>query len=254
MRAWPSTLVALILGGALVASGYLLAGGIKSLHANARHVVVKGLAERDVRANRAELTIFIQNGGPDRAATFPAVDAAQKRVVEALKALGFKDSEITSGQWLTEAERSEFTPEELNANPKLARHAFTTKSTVHVETNSVDQAAAAERGVNDLITRTQGAVTGAAVAYAYTELRSIRGEMIAEATHDARNAAQQFAKDSGSKVGVIREASQGVFSVTDKGAHASASADRPADEGAAAGSSLEKSVRVVTSVDYELID
>ena len=254
MRALPSIIIALILGVSFVVSGYLLAGGVKTLRANTRHVVVKGLAVREVHADRAILTVFVQSGGPDRAATLPIVDAGQKRVVEALKALGFKDGEVTLGQWQTETERSEFTAEELNANPKLARHTFTTKASVQVETASVDAAQSAYRGINDLMTRTQGAVTGAAVNFSYTQLGSIRAAMIAEATRDARNAALQFAQDSGSKVGVIREATQGVFSVADRGAPVASAGDRPAEEGASAGSSLEKSVRVVTSVDYELVD
>ena len=74
--------------------------------------------------------------------------------------------------------------------------------------------------------------------YLYTELDKIKPGMIAEATKDARRAAEQFAQDSGSKVGAIRTAQQGLFSIDDR--------DQFSPE--------LKKVRVVTTVDYYLSD
>lgn len=62
--------------------------------------------------------------------------------------------------------------------------------------------------------------------------------MIAEATKNARSAAEQFAHDSNSKVGKIKNATQGLFSIED----------------AAPGLEYRKNVRVVTTVVYELAD
>ena len=62
--------------------------------------------------------------------------------------------------------------------------------------------------------------------------------MIEEATKNARVAAEQFARDSGSKVGKIQTASQGLFSI----------------ENAAPGLDYKKNVRVVTTVVYSLKD
>lgn len=52
--------------------------------------------------------------------------------------------------------------------------------------------------------------------YEFTGLNAIKPEMIAEATHNAREAAAKFAQDSGSKLGPIITASQGQFSITDR--------------------------------------
>ncbi|MBO7047471.1 MAG: SIMPL domain-containing protein, partial [Spirochaetia bacterium] len=76
------------------------------------------------------------------------------------------------------------------------------------------------------------------VEYLFTKLNDIKPQMIAEATQNARKAAEQFAHDSGSKVSKIKRASQGLFSIDD----------------AAPGLPERKSVRVVTTVEYILSD
>lgn len=74
--------------------------------------------------------------------------------------------------------------------------------------------------------------------YLFTGLDAIKPEMIAAATADARRAAQQFAEDSGSRVGQIRQATQGYFSIEDLDSY----------------TPDVKRVRVVTTVDYALED
>jgi hypothetical protein len=74
--------------------------------------------------------------------------------------------------------------------------------------------------------------------FIYTALNEIKPEMIAEATRNAREAARQFAEDSGSEVGKIMRATQGLFTIED------------------VDSSMphRKIVRVVTTVDFLLTD
>ena len=81
-------------------------------------------------------------------------------------------------------------------------------------------------------------LSGAGVEYLFNGLNAIKPQMIAEATQNARKAAEQFARDSGSQVGKIKRASQGLFSIDD----------------AAPGLPERKSVRVVTTVEYILSD
>jgi len=68
--------------------------------------------------------------------------------------------------------------------------------------------------------------------------------MIAEATRRARLAAEQFAQDSGSTVGKIRKAHQGMFVI------------QPRDPvpGIMESGQLNKTVRVVSTIEYYLED
>ena len=76
------------------------------------------------------------------------------------------------------------------------------------------------------------------VQYEYTGLNKIKPQMIEEATKNAREAAEKFAKDSESELGKIKSASQGQFSITDRDAN----------------TPYIKKVRVVTTVNYSLED
>ena len=74
--------------------------------------------------------------------------------------------------------------------------------------------------------------------FEYTKLNAIKPALIAEATSNARQSAEQFAKDSGARIGGILSASQGVVDISDR------------DQG----SPQVKKVRVVTTVEYFLRD
>ena len=74
--------------------------------------------------------------------------------------------------------------------------------------------------------------------YEYTSLNDIKPETIAQATRSASEAADKFAQDSHSKVGSIKTASQGQFSITDRDSF----------------TPWIKNVRVVTTVTYYLQD
>lgn len=95
----------------------------------------------------------------------------------------------------------------------------------------------------DLVGRGVFLEEGSGMAYTFTKLNDIKPDMVAEATKDARASAQQFAEDSGSSVGKIREATQGYFTIE-------------ARDGEAGGWGMSdspfKKVRVVTTVSFSL--
>jgi len=217
-----------VLAGGLAVMGYFIGDGLHSLKPNTRNVSVRGLSEREVLADTAQLVIKFANVGASPEKIFPTLTATQKQVLAFLKGGGIKDEDITIGQWST----SRTSADDLKNDPSLPL--FEVSGAITVSTQDVSAVEQVYKKLNDLRVATNGAVEGGAKSYSFNGLAPIRAEMIAAATKDARNAALQFAADSDSKVGSIATASQGVFQVL-------------GDDG-----DVRKTVRVVTTVNYEL--
>ena len=83
--------------------------------------------------------------------------------------------------------------------------------------------------------------------YIFTKLNDVKPEMMAQATKNARAAAEQFAKDASAKVGTIRNATQGYFSIYAQDASEGAAGNECGEQ-----ASLMKRVRVVTTIEYYL--
>jgi hypothetical protein len=228
--------VAVILALGLVALGFFIGDGLRHIRSTDRFVNVRGLSERAVTADTAQLMIKVEHNGSTPTAIFPLMTETQNQVLAFLQQAGLKPDEIQIGQWST----TRTSPEDLKNDPSLPR--FTSAGAIGVLSHNITAAQDIDRQVNDLRIKTNGGVTDTDVVFSFRGLGPLRAEMIAAATKDARNAALQFAQDSGSQVGSIRNASQGAFQITAPGLDN----DDP--------KSLHKTVRVVTTVDYELKD
>ena len=80
--------------------------------------------------------------------------------------------------------------------------------------------------------------------YLFDDINALKPSMIAEATKNARMAAEQFARDSGSKLGGILRANQGVFEILPRDKAPMLQQDKQ----------IDKTVRVVATLDYALVD
>ncbi len=224
-----------LLGG-LLGAGYFVGQGLTSIGAKERFVTVKGLAERAVLADSASAGFNLQASGNDLAQLYKELEAQQKKLAELLASKGFATSNINLGVFSSSTTSSE----DRKNDPSLPM--YQVSATVLVSDNDVQKIASLVAEGNQLMIQAGGYIVGVYANYAFGGLSAIRAEMIAEATKDARNAAQQFAADSGSKVGAIRNASQGVFSIGTVGGDYDDSTQ------------INKRVRVVTTVDYYLKD
>jgi len=223
-----------LLGGllalGLVISAMLLSSAIRDFRISDRFVEVKGLAEREVEADLAIWPINYQLAGTTLDDLRDRMSEADEAVIAFLKLRGFTDAEITpnppriNDQWLFSAENQRPT------NRYTAERGLTLKS------DKVDAALRALQESSELVG--QGVVLmpnwGQAAQFLFTGLNDIKPEMIAEATADARRAANQFAADSEATIGPIRSARQGFFSIKER--------DPSTPE--------IKVVRVVTTIEY----
>lgn len=225
-----------LLCAGLIVSAYLVSQGFTRFKALERTVIVKGLAEREVRADVAIWPLTFSVAADDL--TF-LVDTltAQNAVVEGfLREKGFKDSEISvSPPSVVDRHAQGY------SGASRYRFRYIGKSTVSVYTENIELVRKAREKLSELGSR------GIAVAgenyesrteYLYTKLNEVKPVMIEEATNNARVVAEKFAADSGSRLGKIKRASQGQFSISDRDSN----------------TPYIKKVRVVSTLEYYLTD
>jgi uncharacterized protein len=237
--------------GVLIALGMIIGGWalgtqIKATRLSDRYVTVKGLVEKQVKSDLAIWPIRFKAAGNELAALHAKADADRQVVLDFLKQQGMQDPEIELGVLrVVDTQAREY-------GSDRSPYRYIVEQRVTVRTSRVDQAAAAAQKTALLLQK--GIVLeggpGEGVTYKFTGLNSIKPDMITEATRNARAAADRFAADSGSQVGSIRQANQGVFSIVD------ADSGGQPDDGAygysGGDSSIMKTVRVVTTVQYYL--
>ncbi len=233
--------------------GLLLGTRIRDFKRADRYVEVKGLVERTVKSDSATWPISFSEAGDSLPEVFAASENDKAAVLSFLKSQGFTGPSVTEGS-ISVTDRS---TAQYNNGSKGPR--FVVEQTITVQSNDVDKVAAANAKTADLIRAgvviSSGQGQGSGVAYKFNGLNALKPDMITEATRNARASADRFAADSGSQVGSIRSANQGVFSIDAANAGSSTGEEgNPYIAGQQEQSSLMKKVRVVSTIDYYLVN
>lgn len=237
-----ATILGLCAGLGIALCGYFIFNGMVSFRKSGRFVTVKGLAEREVKADLAIWKVRFKVADNSLTAANEKVANDMLKVKEFLRQFSIEESEMElSAPRVIDLFAREYGPERLPPNRYIIEAALV------VKTKKIDQIVNAAQKAIELIK--MGIVLdensyGANPAYLYTRLNDIRPQMLAEATKSARALAEQFAEDSASMVGPIRQANQGTFTI----------GSYEQSEGGDERSTPMKRVRVVSSIDYFLID
>lgn len=233
MNTWRTEAVILAIG--MVVLGGQIADGIDDFVAKDRVVTVKGLAEMEVPANKVTWPLMYKEVGNDLSTLYNKISNTNKAIVDFLKQKGIAEDEIS----INAPEIIDMQAERYVGENKTYRYNVTTVITV--TSNKVDLVRSLISEQGELLK--QGiAITGGDyrynIQYDFTSLNEIKPQMIEEATKNAREAAQKFAKDSDSELGKIKRAVQGQFSIENRDAN----------------TPYIKRIRVVTTIDYSLED
>ena len=228
---WPGVFVAI----GLFLLGFMIKLGIGDFISNQRVVTVKGLAEREVAADRVIWPLMYKVVGNDLYYIYNMIDVRNRAVMDFLMSNGIDSSEIT----VSAPEIIDMLAERYNTQPVSYKYNVT--SVLTVSSDKVDSIRKLMVEQTDLLK--QGvAITGGDYRYStqflFTGLNEIKPGMVEEATQNARMTAEKFARDSDSRLGKIKRATQGQFSISDRDAN----------------TPYIKVVRVVTTVDYFLND
>jgi len=233
---------ALVLAAGLALGGQLMGAGFSRMRTADRTVTVKGVAEREVKADLAIWPLRLSASDDDLARANQALARSVQLVRGFLTAQGLD----TAG---TEITLQEFGVQDTRSTGMMNTARYLIKVALLVRSRDVDRVQAASQQVADLVrdgvvlTSGQEYGTGGPT-FVFTGLNAIKPPMIAEVTARARESAEQFARDAGSPLAGIRSASQGVFEIL------------PRDQamGISEESQVMKRVRVVSTVVYGLRD
>ncbi len=234
------TLNTLILGVSLILGlsslGLILGGAALRVKAFERTVVVKGLSEREYPADVVIWPIRFTEAANDLAVLYEALDASAAKIAGFLKQNGVAEKDISvsppdvTDKW---AERY--------GSGQRPQFRYSATQTVTVYSTQVETVRGIMSRLSELGKRGiafTGTGYGDQAEYLFTRLNEVKPAMIEEATRKAREVAEKFAADSKSRLGKIRKARQGQFSIA------------PRDQN----NPHIKRVRVVSTVEYYLSD
>lgn len=221
-----------VLALGLVLGGWFIGDGFRRAKEADRAVTVRGLAEREVTADLATWTLAYSATAPDMATAQASVDRDSQSIRAFFGELGFPAEAL---------QPTGVNVQSFNNNGVVS---FTVRQRMTLRTTDIDRAQKAVKRQFDLVRRGVMLEEGSGMAYTFTKLNTIKPEMVAAATKDARSAAEQFARDSGSSVDGIKNATQGYFEITAR--------DGDGGGGWGVSDTPYKKVRVVTTIDFYL--
>lgn len=226
---------AIILSLGMVIAAESLRVGIKQFAKADRVVTVKGLSEREVKANKVVWPLVFKEMGNDPAQMYENIKAKNQQVVKFLVEHGISENEISQNSPNVNDRRA-------GSYDQNIPYRYIATSVITVTSDKVDLVRKIMREQSELMKLGIALVTELygpnSVSYQFTGLNDIKPEMIEESTKNARSTAEKFAMDSDSELGKIKKASQGQFSIENR------------DEN----TPHIKRIRVVSTIEYYLED
>ena len=229
-----------LIGLGVAAGGYLAGESLVKSRLGYRVVTVKGLAEREVKANLGFWPIRFVTTGATLEEARGQLEKSEAAVKGFLSKNGFGDQDMNVQNIQVEDRAASYNAQ---GTPESSRFVLT--EDLLVRSTDVDKLTASSRMIGDLLK--SGVVFSADAynagpSYIFTGVNDLKGEMLTEATKRAREAADKFAAESGAKVGDIQNANQGIIEITPA---IEIPNDRPEKQ-------VQKKVRVVTTITYFL--
>lgn len=216
--------------------GYVLGSSAIKFKEYERTVTVKGLSEKELPADIVLWPIQFTRANNDLTALYASLEKDTKQIVSFLKSNGFQNSEIT----ISPPAITDKLAQQYGDNSKV-KIRYTAIQSVTLYSKKVDTVRSTINKLTEL--GKEGIVFSGenyrnSTEYIFTRLNEVKPGMIEDATRKARKVAEKFAQDSNSKLGKIKSARQGQFSI------------RARDKN----TPHIKQIRVVSTVEYYLSD
>lgn len=243
---WAATIIGACLVIGLAVGGYFIGKGGARFKSDIHTVTVKGLVEKEVKADQAVWGLRFRRASDDLKDAHNKISFDRVTAIAFLKKQGFNDNEITihPTQTIDKLAR-EFG--QAQGSDKLR---YVVTASLLVVTKNVDTVIKS-LGATDELLKSGVVLDGQAEGgtanprYVITTFNALRPLLLADATKNARSTAQQFASDSGAQVGKIRTANQGSIQIFGSDGNDESAPYSPT-------STPSKKIRVVSTFEFEL--
>ena len=226
---------AAVIAASIAFLGMCIKAGIDDFADKDRNVTVKGLAEKEVEADKVTWPIPTKELGNDLPELYSRINATTQKVKTFLKQHGLKDDEISVNAPVV----IDLNADQYNNNLRAFRYNITSTITVNSRNVKLVRGIMARQG--ELLKQGVAVVDGGyenRTTYEFVSFQQMKPKMMQEAIKNAETTAEQFAKNSNSSLDKIMHADQGQFSIDDRDQN----------------TPYIKKVRVVTTVTYSLKD
>jgi uncharacterized protein len=235
----------LIFSVALVIAAAVLGYQIKQVGGGRESISVKGLAEKPIKADRAEWRVMIQVKGDSSADALAKLRRERPLLDQFLATAGFDQASLSDSNESTEPNYEQV--EGRNGNLRSVQQGHIARQTVTISTTDIAKVIAASRAIVQF--EAEGHPVGFGdPQYLVSNLEEVKMSLIADAMKNSRTRAAEFAKNGDVEVGRMRSASQGAFYILPAGA------DQDVSDwgGSYDKSTVDKIARVVVTVDYAI--
>ena len=232
----PALILGVFICLGMIIAGWILGSSALKIKQYERIVSVKGLSEREMKADVAVWPIRFSSASQDLTQLYDTMEINTQQIQAFLKGEGFTAEEITTAS----PNITDKYAQQYGGDSNVALR-YTANQTITVYTHKIDAVRAAQSRLVALGKKGiafSGDDSGQRTEYLFTKLNDIKPAMIEQATQNARSVAEKFAADSKSGLGKIKSANQGLFSIEDRDSN----------------TPYLKKVRVVSTVDYYLAD
>jgi len=168
------------------------------------YVEVKGLSEKIVKADVAIWSINFDVKSNNIDSLYADIQKNTSTVQAFLMEKGFEASEINVAPVNIYQDTYKDALFRYNATAQLSVY---TKKVDLIKSASKDTLLLVKKGVT---------LNQNSISFEFSDINSVKPEMLVEAIKNARDTAAQFAKEAGSKLGVVARGNQGVFDISDK--------------------------------------
>ncbi|MEO8065208.1 MAG: SIMPL domain-containing protein [Pseudomonadota bacterium] len=228
---------------AMIVAAAVLGFQVKQVGGGRESISVKGLAEKPLKADRAEWTVGLQVKGTSNADALGKLRKEKPALDQFLASAGFDKAALTESNEAVEPNFEQV--EGSNGNLRSVQQGNIARLSISISTAEIDKIIAASKGI------VQFEADGHPVSYGQAQflvsnLEDVKMSLIGAAMRNSHTRAEEFAKNGDVKVGSMRSASQGAFYILP----ANADSDVSDWGGTYDKTTVDKIARVVVTVDY----